>query len=133
MVEAKAGDAGNQRPLDHVGRIKSTSETNFKDAGIGRSLGEGEEGHRRIDLEQAATNFIVCVECAAHQLGQPRIVDQLAGDADALVVSNQMRAGEGMDPVPRGLEPGTKECAGGALAVRPRDMKDRWQPVLRSS
>ena len=66
------------------------------------------------------------------QQGLERVVlDQRAGDADALVEANQMRAGEDMDREPRALERGAEHGDGRALAVGPGDMENRRQLILR--
>jgi hypothetical protein len=130
VVETEAGDAGYQRLVDNVGRVEPSAEADLQDARICRRFRKGEEGNRGIDLEQAGADRIIGIDHLAHQVGEPCVVDQLAGDADPLIVTNQMRAGERMDALASGLERGSEECAGRTLAVGPGDMENRGQPVL---
>ena len=58
-------------------------------------------------------------------------VDQLAGEADALVKAHQMRRDVGVDPVAGGFEAGAQGRDRRALAVGAGDMDDRRQLVLR--
>ena len=67
------------------------------------------------------------------QRGERVVVDQRAGEPDALVEADQMRAGEHVDACARGFERGAQEGAGRALAVGPGDMEHRRQRVLRTA
>ena len=118
--------------FDDIGRVEPAAEPDFEDAGVGGGAREGEEGGGGGHFEEArlrsrrrrrALRRAAAASCV--------VVDQRAGDADALVEADEVRAGEGVDPVPRRFERGAEEGAGRALAVGPGDMEHRRQPVLR--
>ena len=73
------------------------------------------------------------VEHLGEQPGQGLVVDQLAGDPDALVEADEVRAGEGVDLVAARLQRRTEERDGRALAVGSGDMEDGRKPVLRAA
>ena len=52
VVDAQAGDAGDQRLVDDIGRIEAPAKANFDDCGIRRGAGKGEEGRRRRRFEE---------------------------------------------------------------------------------
>ena len=70
---------------------------------------------------------------SVEQRGELVVVDQPAGDADALVEADEVRAGEDVDRVARRLERGAQEGAGRALAVGAGDVEDRRQAILRTA
>ena len=133
MIERKGGDGRNQRPLDNIGRIEPSAEPDLEQAGIGRRAREREDRGRGGDLEKAGFDAAAGVQDLGKQLFQSLVVDQLAGDPDALVEADQVRAGEGVDLVPGRFERGAKEGNRRALAIGPGDVEDRRQPVLRPS
>ena len=65
------------------------------------------------------------------KLAQEGIVDEGAGEADALVEADEMGRGVDMRAVAGRLGDGAQIGHGRALAVGPRDMDDRRQAVLR--
>ena len=123
----------SSRPPSPTSRMQAS-------AGVSR---EGEEGDGGVDLEQAGADLVIGIEHPAHQLGEPCVLDQLAGDADALVVADQVRAGEGVDPVPAAssaarrkaqveplpLVPATWKTGGKRSCGRPRLVEQRGDPV----
>jgi hypothetical protein len=92
---------------------------------------KGEEGGGGGDLEEARLEPVGGVEHFGQERREVCVVDQRAGDADALVEADEVGAGEGVDAMPRGFERGAEEGAGRALAVGPRDMEHRRQAVVR--
>ena len=70
---------------------------------------------------------------SVEQRGERFVVDQPAGDPDALVEADEVRAGEDMDRVARRFERGAEEGAGRALAVGAGDVEDRRKLVLRAA
>ena len=61
---------------------------------------------------------------------QPLLVDQLAGEPDALVEAREMRRGVDVHPRAGGLEPGAQHRHHRALAVGAGDVDHRRQPPL---
>jgi hypothetical protein len=61
------------------------------DARVGRVAGEGEERGGGGDLEEARAERFADVEHFLEQRRQLLVRDQLAGDADALVVAHEVR------------------------------------------
>ena len=93
-------------------------------------------------ISKTALNAVTCIyaaeldparEAVPHVvLGHLEVlVDQLAGQSDALVKPRQMRRGVGVDPPARALQPGAQHRQRRALAVGTRNMNDRRQRVLR--
>ena len=115
-----------------IGRVEPAAEADFEDAGVRPVSRESEEGGRGIDLEQAGAD-VRRWHRARLISSASAILDQLAGDADPLVVADQVRAGEGMHLLARRLERGAQEGAGRSLAVGAGDMEDGRQPVLRAA
>ena len=124
MVEAEAGDGSDQRPFDDVGGIEPTAKADFEDAGIGGGAGERQAGDGGRRLEEAWLDAFTDLANLAKQCREFGIFDQAAGDPDALVEADQMRAGEGMDLVAGGFERRPQEGAGRALAVGAGDMEE---------
>ena len=71
------------------------------------------------------------IEHFGQQRGERCVVDQLARDPNAFVEPHQMRAGEDVDVMPRGLDRSAQEGAGRAFAVGAGDVKHRRQRLLR--
>ena len=126
MIEPKAGDAADQRLLDHICRIEAPAQPDLEDAGIGILLAKCEERDRRVHLKQAGADFIIRVEYVAHQLAEATIFDQLASNSNAFVVSDEMWAGERVDALARRFQCGAKEGAGRPLAVGAGNMENWW-------
>ncbi len=130
MVEPQLRDAADDRGGDDIGRIEPAAEPDLDDADIRRDAGEGEEGGGGGDLEEAGADAFGDVEHLGEQFGQRRIVDQGAGEADALVEADQVRAGVDMRLEAGGLGGGADERASRSLAVGAGDMDHRWQLQL---
>jgi hypothetical protein len=99
VIEAEAGDAADQRSVDDVGRVEASAEPDLDHAGIGGRAREREEGGGRGRLEEAGADVLASVEHLGQQGCERGVVDQPAGDADALVEADQVRAGIDMDAV----------------------------------
>ncbi len=97
MVVAELGDAADERRGDDVGRVEPAAEPDLDDAGVGGRAREGEEGGRRGRLEEADLHVAGGVERLGEQSRQRLVLDQPAGEADALVEADEMRAGIDMD------------------------------------
>src|SRR6476469_8748944 len=117
MIERKIGDAGDQRTVDNIGRIKASAKTNFENAGVGRRAGKSEDRRGGRDLEEARLDAGPGVEDFGEQVGEDLVVDQAPGDADALIEADEVRACEGMDAMAARLERRTEEGDGRAFAV----------------
>ena len=116
--------------FDDVGRVEPAAEPDLDDAGVGGGAGEGEEGGGGGRLEEADLHAVGGVERLGEQGGQRVVLDQLPGEADALVEADQMGAGVDMGAEPGRLDRGAQEGAGRALAVGAGDMEDRRQRAL---
>ena len=121
--------AGAGMTLVASSRPPRPTSTMQASAGCAREGEEGGGGGRleEADLHARRAASSVSSSNAASQF----VLDQLAGEADALVEADQMRAG-----VDVGLEAGrldrrAQEGAGRALAVGPGDMEDRRQRAAR--
>ena len=130
VVDAEAA-MPDARAVDDVGRVEPAAEADLDDARVGGRAREGEEGGRGGDLEEAGLDAVARVEDLGEQGGEDARRRSAAGEADALVEADEMRAGKGVDPVARRLDRGAQEGAGRALAVGAGDMEDRRQPILR--
>ena len=133
VVDAERGDPAHRRTVDDVGGIQPAAEADLDDARIGWGPRESEEGGRGGHLEEARLDVGADVEDLFEQRGQRLVLDQAAGDADALVEADQVRAGESVDLVTRGLQPGAQERAGRSLAVGAGDVEHGRQRVLRAA
>ena len=131
MVEREAGDRGDQRAVDDVGRVEAAAEPDFEDQGVGGHALEREERRGRGDFEETRLHALGGVDHFGEERGQCVVVDQRPGKPDALVEADEVGAGERVDAVPGGFERGAQEGAGRALAVGPRDMEHRRQAVVR--
>ena len=67
---------------------------------------------------------------ALEQRGERVLVDQAAGEADALVEAGEVRRGVDVDAGAAGLEAGAQRGDDRALAVGAGDVDDRRQPAL---
>ena len=92
-----AGDPADQRALDDVGRVEPAAEPDFDDAGVGGRAREGEEGGGGGRPRRSWLDAVAGVEHFGEQGGEQLILDQPAGDADALVEADEVRAGESVD------------------------------------
>ena len=133
VVEADAGNPGDQRPVDDIGRIEPPAEPDFEHHRIRRRVGKGEHRGGGVDLEQAAADQVIGIEYAGHDIAQPGIADQCPRQPDALVVADEVRTREDVHPVPRRFHSRAQEGAGRSLAVGPGDMEHRRQPILRAT
>ena len=131
VVEPEAGDGGDERAVDHVGCVEAAAEPDFEDQRVGGAAREGQEGGGGGDFEEARFHPVGGVDHFAEERGELGVVDQRSGEADAFVEAHQMRAGEGVDQMPRGFEAGAEKGAGRALAVGPGDMEHRGQIKVR--
>ena len=133
MVESEASDRRHQRPFDDVRRVEPTAKADFEDARVRRGPNERQERHRGRDLEEARLDSVAPVEHLGQQRGERLIVDQSAGNANPLVEPDEVRAGEGVDLVPRRFERGSEEGDRRALAIGAGDVEHWRKPVLRPS
>ena len=131
VVEAELGDAADGGRGDDVGGVEPAAEADLDDAGVGRRARESEEGGRGGRLEEADLDPVRGVERLREQVGERFVLDQLAGEPDALVEADEMRAGIDVGREAGRLDRGAQEGAGRALAVGAGDMEDRRQPTLR--
>ena len=119
--------------IDDVGRVEPAAEPDLDDCRIGRRTGEGQEGGRRRRLEEARLDTVARLPDLLQQCRELAILDQPAGNSDALIEAHEVRACEGMDIVARRLQRGAQESAGRALAVGAGDVEHRRQGVLGPS
>jgi hypothetical protein len=85
VIEAKAGDSRQQRPLDDIGGVEPAAEPDLQDGGVGWIPREGKQGDGSRDLEEAWFDAGAKVENFGQKLHERLIIDQAASDADALV------------------------------------------------
>jgi hypothetical protein len=83
------------------------------------------------DLEEAWIEPVTGIEHFCQQLGEQLVGDQLTGNADALVVTHEMRLDRRVDRLAVRFEHRPQVGAGRSLAVGPGDMEHRRQPRLR--
>ena len=106
--------------IDNVCRVEPPAQADLEDCVIrGRSC-ESQESRRRRDLEKSNRLTAIGFFAFLQQRGQMILVDQLAGEADALVKPREMRRGIGVNLLARRLQPRSDERAGRAFAVRSR-------------
>src|SRR3546814_10553424 len=125
MVDAGRGDAARRGGRDDVGRVQTTAEPDLYDAIVGGDARKGEEGGGGGDFEEARLQVGGNVKHVFEEGGEQPIVDQLAGEADAFVEADEVRAGVGVDAAPLRLQDRAEEGAGRAL--------DRQSTRLNSS
>jgi hypothetical protein len=133
VIEREVCDRGNQRVLNNVRGVQSAAKPDFKNAGIRRYSGECQKGRGCRHLEKTRLDTGPRIEDLAKQSGQGLVIDELAGNPDALVEANEVGACEYMDLVSAGFERGSQESDGRALAVRSSDVEYRRQPILGPS
>ena len=131
--------------LDDIGGVEPAAEADLDDAGVGGRAGEGEEGGGGGRLEEADLHALGRVERLGEQGGERVVLDQPAGEADALVEADQVRAGidvGGRAPPPRSRRAGRRRSSpcrwcrrhGGPAAARARDCRaGRAGRAIRSS
>ena len=126
VIDAEGGDAGCDGLLDDIGRVEASAEADLDYRRVGGCPRKGEEGDGGRDLEEAGLDIVARVENLGEQSRKLRILDQFAGDADALVEADEVRAGEGVDRAAARLQCGAQESAGRAFAVGACDVKYGW-------
>jgi hypothetical protein len=130
MVHVDGGDDAEEGAFDDVGGVQGSAQAHLDDRQIGRGLGHGDEGRRRGAFEHRRLD-------AAHGLDpvedgvELRVLDQLSGQPDPLIETDQMGRGIGVDPEAGRLGHGADEGDGRALAVGAGDMDDGGQAKLR--
>ena len=97
-----------QDGLDHVGAVVAPAHADLDDAEIGRHAGEGQERQRRGDVEEGDRRVAVRLLALGQHLVEFMIVDQPAGDADALVETYEMRRRVDMDAIASSLGHGAQ-------------------------
>ena len=112
MVQAEARDAAHRWPFDNVRCVKPPTKPDFEDASVCRRPRECEDCGRGSDLEEARLDPLSRRDYLFEQRSQRLVIDQSAGDADAFVEADEMRACEGVDLVPACFERGAEEGDG---------------------
>ena len=130
MIESEIGNCGDERALDHVGRIEAPSETHFQNAGIGRSPRKGEERNGRRHFKEAWLDPGPGVDHLFERLCKLVVVDEPSGNPDPLVEADEMRARESVYASAARLERSSKECDGRALSVRSSNVEQWGKPIL---
>src|SRR5690606_33226094 len=97
VIDTEGGDAAGGRLVHHVGRVEAAAQPDFDDAGVRRMAGESEERGSGGDFEEARPQFLADIEHLLQQRGQFFVRNQLAGDADAFVVADEVRLYGGVD------------------------------------
>ena len=131
VIDPQGGDGAGGLPVEHIGRIQSPAEANLDNAGIRRNPVEGEEIGSGGDFEKAGGEVLALIQHFLQQGGQQFVLDQLAGDANTLVIADQMRLRGGVDGQPFGFQHSAQIGAGAAFAIGARDMKHWRQGALR--
>ena len=124
---------GRQNGLDHVGAVEAAAHADLDDAELGRHAREGQERERGGDVEEGDRRVAVGLLALGQQLVEHVVLDQLAGDADALVEAHEMRRGIDVDAIARGFGHGAQIGNERALAVGAGDMDQRRQFLFRRS
>src|SRR5437879_4534907 len=125
----------NARRASETGAIAGTSGRRATMGGASLppspDPGEGENRCRRRDLEQGDRRARVGPFAFLEQREQGILLDQLPGQADALVKPHEMRRGVDMDAVSGGFEAGAQGRDRRTLAVGPGEVDRRRQSVVR--
>jgi len=130
MVDADGRDRADRRLVDDVGGVEAPAEPDLQHQQLGRNGGEDVERRRRDDLEEG-DRIIAVGRLAGLDRGFERVVvDNRAGQPDALVEAHEMRRGVDVHAVARRLGHGADVGAERALAVGAGDMHDRRQALL---
>jgi len=133
VVDAQSGDpaSGKHVCLQNICRIEAATHAYLDHAGIGRRTAEGQKCCGDGYFEEAGTKVLASVENFLEDSCQHLIRNQLASDADTLVVTHQVRAGGGVNLVSLCFQHGAQEGADRSLAIGPRDMEHRRQAFVR--
>jgi hypothetical protein len=130
VLELDAGDAGDGRAHD-VRRVEPAAEPDLDQRAVDPGLGEQNEGDRGRRIEEARPGFGGAVAQGVDGRADPldggdqaRFVDLATADAEAFDPALEMRGREGADALAEGAEDRFGEQAGGALALRARDVED---------
>ncbi len=97
----------------------------------GRRLAEQQQGRGGGDLENGNRLARVGLFAAIERPRETLVIDQRAGETDALVEAHQVGRGVAVDAFSGRLERGAHEGDGRALAVGSRDMHDGRQALVR--
>ena len=124
---------GRESRFDHVGAVEAAAHADLDDAKVGRHARESEIGQRRGDVEEGDRRVAVGLLALGQHLVELVIVDQSAGNADALVEAHEMGRGVDVDAVARRLGHGAQMGDQRALAVGAGDVDQRRQLLLRGS
>ncbi len=130
MVDADAGDAGDERAGDDVGRVEAAAEPDLEDRRVRWRACESDQRRSGRHLEEARLDPVAMVEHFAEKRGEHFIIDQLAGDADALVEADEVGAGKGVNGPARCFDRGAEEGDRRAFAVGAGDMEHGGKGVL---
>ena len=131
VIDAKRGDAAGSRAVQHVGRVEPPAQADLDHADVGRNSREGQEGRGGGDLEEAGGEVFGDVQHLTQQRGEHGVGHQLAGEADTLVVADEVRLGRGVDRQPLRFQHGAQVGAGAALAVGAGNVEGRRDGALR--
>jgi hypothetical protein len=136
MVERDGRDDRERRPRDHVGGIEAAAEAHLQDRCIGRSLGEGQQGRGRRDLEEGDGVAGIGTLRARQHVGKLGLADGVslavgAGQLDALAEAHQMRRGVDVHALAGCLQHGLEIGRSRALAVGAGNVDDGRQARLR--
>ena len=136
VIHRDRHDHVERRPRDNVGGVEPAAETDFQDDGVGRMLGEGQEGGGRRDLEigdrVAGIDALRMLQAIDQlPLGNRACLAVGTGKLDALVEAHEMRRGVDVHALAGGLQHGFQKGCERALAVGAGDVNHRRQAILR--
>ena len=116
---------------DHIGGVETAAQADFEQQIIGRGPAEEQEGGRGGDLEHGDRLPRIDTLAFVERRLEPRVVDEFAGEANALIEAHEMWRGVDMHALPRRFQDRPHECDGRALAVGSCDMDDARQAQMR--
>ena len=116
---------GGERRRDHVGRIQAAAHADLDHGEISRHAGKSKKGRDRGDLEEGDGLFLIGLLTLRQDIVEHVVLDQAAGDANALVEAHQMRRGVDVHAIARSLGHGAQVGDQRALAVGAGDMDHR--------
>ena len=130
MVMRNGSDDCRKRAVHHVGRVKPSTEADFKQKHIGGIACKEQKSRRRGDFKER--DRIAGIQALAGRKGihQFVILNQHAATrpckTDALVEANQMRRGVNMHAEPGRFQDCTQKSSGRTLAIGAGDV-DHWR------
>ena len=131
VIERNRRDRGDRGAAHDISRVEPAAQPDFEQHDVGRRAGKGEKGRRGRDLEKGDRRIPVGALAFFEKRDQRLLVDQMAGEADALVETDEMRRDVGVHAVARGFEAGPHRRHRRAFAFGAGDVHDRRKAVLR--